>query len=133
MNRRFETVIGLVALVALVAAGGGCKKQDAVPSSSSAPDPGSVAPPIPAPELKRGEDACGAYVNKLCGCAAKSVDLKQPCELARALPDAIVVGEQIAASADSSKLDVLHAQDSIRKTVKECIEQTAKLPSLGCP
>jgi hypothetical protein len=42
------------------------------------------------------------------------------------------LGLEIAASPDSKPADVPQFYDSVRKTAKECIEQTAKLPALGC-
>jgi len=120
-----------LAIVALGALGleAGCKKKggDDGPAQGSAGD----KPPQLAPaEVKRAEDACKAYVDKVCACTAPAA--AEACKLARALPDALRVGLEVAASPDSTRVDVLQANDSIRKTVKECIEQTAKLPSLGC-
>jgi hypothetical protein len=113
-------------LVILLACAG-CKKQ------ADAPAPVARAPAMPASEIRRGQDACKAYVDKICACAETSPALKQPCGLARALPEAIQVSLDVAATADSSRRDVLQAQDSVRKIVKECIEETAKLPATGCP
>jgi hypothetical protein len=103
-----------------------CKKQEA-----AAPPPDEdTAPPLPAVELKRGVDACTAYVSKVCGCTAPAA--QDLCGLAKALPDALEVARQVSVSPDSKRRDVLQANDSARKTIKECIEQTAKLPALGC-
>ena len=85
---------------------------------------------IPQVELKRGTDACHDYVTKICACTAEPA--KAACALAKALPDAIEVSLQVAANPDSDRLSVLGANSSIRKTIKQCIEQVAKLPSLGC-
>lgn len=100
------------------------KKQEPPPVDTD------TAPPIPATELKRGNDACADYVAKVCACTAEPA--KQACALAKALPEAIEVGMQVATSPDSKRREVLQANDSIRKTFKECIEQLAKLPSIGC-
>ncbi len=112
-------------LLALVVAA--CAKKAEPPP---APD---RAPAMPAEEIQRSRDACNAYVEKVCACADKVEGAKQPCTLAKALPDAVRLGLEVAASPDSSKDDVLQAQASVRKTVKECIEDTAKLATLGCP
>ncbi|MGE5182926.1 MAG: hypothetical protein ACM31C_12725 [Acidobacteriota bacterium] len=101
-------------------------KHEAPPAQDKAP---AMAPE----EIQRSRDACQAYVDRVCACADKLAAVKQQCGLAKALPDAIRLGLEVAASPDSSKDDVLQAQASVRKAVKECIEQTAKLPSLGCP
>ncbi len=87
-------------------------------------------PQIPQTELKRGQDACGDYVAKICACTVP--DAPKQCALAKALPDAISTGLEVSTNPDSSRRDVLQANDMIRKTMKECIEQTAKLPALGC-
>jgi hypothetical protein len=106
----------------------GCKKHaDAPPAQAAA------VPPMPATEVKRGQDACKSYVDKACACAETVAAMKQPCALARALPEAIEVNLSVAANAESSRRDALQAQDSVRKIVKECIEEIAKLPSAGCP
>ena len=102
-----------------------CKKQEAPPAP--APDQN---PMIPQVELKRGTDACHDYVTKVCACTAPAA--KDACALAKALPDAIEVGLQVAANPDSERMSVLQANDSIRKTIKQCIEQVGKLPTIGC-
>ena len=58
------------------------------------------------------------------GCKKKQTD---------ALPDAIEVALSVSANPDSTRRDVLQANDSVRKIVKNCIEETAKLPGAGCP
>ncbi len=110
-------------VLALVA----CSKNQEPP----APEP--PAPAMPAAEIQRSSDACKTYVEKVCACADKVEAAKQPCELSRALPDAVRIGLEVAASPDSKRQDVLQAQQSVRNTAKECIEELAKLPGLGCP
>jgi len=100
------------------------KKQEAPPESP--------APAMPAEEIQRSRDACDAYVTKVCGCASKTPVLQKQCDLARSLPDAVRLGLEVAASPDSKRNDVIGAQDSVRKAAKECIEEIAKLPALGC-
>lgn len=103
---------------------------------SDAPPPGADSPPMPtmpASEVKRGQDACKAYVAKVCACAETAPAMQQPCALARALPDAIQVGLDVAGNAESTRRDVLQVNDSVRKIVKQCIEEVAKLPAAGCP
>lgn len=110
-----------LAAVALCAA---CKQQ--------ADPPPPPVPALPAAEVKRAQDACKAYVDKVCGCARVTPALDPPCRLARALPDAIQVGIDVGASTDSTQRDVRQVQDSVRKIAKECIEQLARLPAAGC-
>lgn len=105
----------------------GCSKKAA---EAPPPSTGSDMPRLPATEVQRGEDACKAYVDKVCACTAPAA--AEACKLARALPSAMQVGLEIAASPDSTRRDVLQANDSVRKTIKECIERTAQLPALGC-
>lgn len=110
-------------LVLLVAFGCSKKEQAAGP-------PPDDKPRIPETEIKRGKDACADYVAKVCACTAP--DAARQCGLAKALPDAITTGLEVAMNPDSTRRDVLQSNDMIRKTMKECIEQTAKLPALGC-
>ncbi|MDB4957357.1 MAG: hypothetical protein JWO36_4926 [Myxococcales bacterium] len=116
----------LAALV-LVVSFGCAKKREAEPVADDR------APMMPADEVQRSRDACAAYVEKACACADKVPAAKQACDLSHALPEAVRISLEVAASPDSTKSDGLSAQRSVRKTVKECIEQTAKLPMLGCP
>jgi hypothetical protein len=113
-------------LIALALSAGCAKKQD----------PKVESPPVPAmsaEEVQVSRDACKGYVERACACAERVPAVKQTCDLARALPDAVRIGLEVAISPDSTKPDVISAQHSVRKTVKECIEQTAKLATLGCP
>ena len=112
----------LLVVLALAA----CSKKE-----QAAGPPPEDKPQIPQTELKRGRDACGDYVAKICACTVP--DAARLCGLAKALPDAITTGLEVATNPGSTRRDVLQSNDMIRKTMKECIEQTAKLPSLGCP
>jgi hypothetical protein len=87
---------------------------------------------MPAVELKRGQDACNAYVAKVCACVATQSTMRRQCELARALPDALQVSVDVALNPESSRRDVVQAQHSVRTIAKECIEETAKLVAAGC-
>lgn len=102
----------------------GCKKQEKAA-------PVETVAPMSALEVQRSEDACRIYVERVCACTAP--DAAKACTLAKALPDAIRIGLEVAASPDSKPDIVRQSHASVRKTVKECIEQTAKLPALGCP
>jgi hypothetical protein len=104
-----------------------CKKQEAAPKQEQ------PVPQLSAAEIQRSDDACKAYVDKVCACAATVPAEQQECGLAKALPDAVRIGVEVSQSPDSKRQDVLGAQDSVRKAVKTCIEHMAKLPSLGCP
>ncbi|MDQ3370440.1 MAG: hypothetical protein M3680_33890 [Myxococcota bacterium] len=122
--KRGAGLTGVLLVVAL-----GCSKRQDEPAPVPPPRP----PAIPAAELQRGQDACRAYVTKVCACAETVVPAKERCTLAQALPEAIEVATQVSMSPDSTKQDVLHATDSVRRSIAECIEQTSKLPELGCP
>lgn len=110
-------------LLCLLAA---CKKQE--PAPKQAP-----VPPLSAAEIERSTDACKAYVDKVCACAATVPAEQHECGLARTLPDAVRIGIEVSQSPDSKKPDILGAEDSVRKAVKTCIEQMAQLPARGCP
>jgi hypothetical protein len=118
-------------LLVLVACAGCKNASDAPAAGSNSPPPRPVA--MPASEVKRSQDACKAYADKVCACAETVPAMKQPCALARPLPDAMQVALDVAANPESSRLDVVQAHDSVRKIAKECIEQIARLPGAGCP
>jgi len=111
-----------LALLALVVAA--CAKK------AEPPPPAPETPTIPAAELKRGEEACSTYVEKVCAC---TTDLaKKECELAKALPEAIRVSLEIAGGT-RKRDEAIGANASVRNIIKGCIESLAQLPSLGCP
>jgi hypothetical protein len=110
-------------LLALVLAGGACKKKESAPAAEPRAAQMSVD------EIKRSEDACKVYVERACSCAAAQAE----CSDARPLGDAIRIALEVSRSPDSKPDVVLQTQASVRKTVKHCIEATAKLASLGCP
>jgi len=60
-------------------------------------------------------------------------DKKQDCELAKAMPEGIEVAKRLALNPKAEPEDSLQAASSVRKTVKQCIEKTARLPAEGCP
>jgi hypothetical protein len=43
------------------------------------------------------------------------------------------MGTEMTMSTDSTTKDVKQAAMTVRKTIAECIQQTAQLPTLGCP
>jgi hypothetical protein len=115
-----------IAAALLGIAGTACKKQEEKKQQPQA------VQHMPAEEIKRSEDACKQYVERVCACAANVPDAVKPCELSRALPEAVRIGLEVAASPDSKPEIAQQSYASVRKTAKECIEQLAKLPALGC-
>jgi hypothetical protein len=106
---------------------GACSK------SSTEERPAEPPPLIPADEIKRAADACAGYVTRVCACAETVAAAKEDCALAKSLPDAIDVARRLAANPKADQEDAVQAAGSVRKTVKVCIEKTAKLAELGCP
>jgi hypothetical protein len=101
-------------------------------SKKQEPPKEQKVPAMSATEIQRGQDACKTYVDKVCGCAGSNAALQEQCSLAKALPDAIRIGVEVSQSPDSKPKDIYGAQDSVRKAARNCVEQLAKLPSLGC-
>lgn len=86
-------------------------------------------------EKKRGEEACNAYVAKLCACAAARPDdaaLAERCELKKAKPEALGLLLGVIEDPKSSEDSMLRAHVEARKLVAKCIEETVQLPTLGC-
>jgi hypothetical protein len=123
---RWLPAVAVAGAVALGAGAAACKNPSKAP-------PVEERPVMPASEIKRGQDACQTYVEKACACAKTVAALQQPCTLARAYPDAMQVSLDVAANPESTRRDVVQAHDSVRKIVKQCIEETARLPVAGCP
>ena len=103
-------------------------------SKSSPPPPAVVVDkvaPLPAGEVQRGQDACTAYATKVCACTSTAA--QKACPLAKALPDALKLALETSLNPQTDRDNAQRAQVSVRETAKECIEQLAKLPALGCP
>jgi hypothetical protein len=100
-------------------------------SKASPPPPPKQLPPLPAVEVQRGQDACTAYATKVCACTSPGA--QKACPLAKALPDALKLALDTSLNPETDRDNALRAQVNVRETAKECIEQAAKLPSLGCP
>ena len=114
-------------LLALVVVGGACAKK----SEQPLPEPRPAQ--LSADEIKRSQDACKVYIDRACACGETVPAAQKECADAKPLADAIRIALEVGGSPDSKPDIVLQTQASIRKTVKHCIEATAKLPSLGCP
>ena len=114
------------ALVVLVLLLGGCKAKE------SKQHPVKQVKEMSAMEIQRGQDACKVYVEKVCACAAQKPELAKQCELSKALPQAIEISLSVANNPDSKKDIVEQSYANVRKTVGNCIEETAKLPAAGC-
>ncbi|MBV8759764.1 MAG: hypothetical protein JO257_20915 [Deltaproteobacteria bacterium] len=103
-----------------------CAKKQEAPKEQT-------VPAMSAAEIQRSSDACKAYVDKVCACAATVPAVQDECNLSKALPEAVRIGVEVSQSAESKPKDIYGAQDSVRKAVKTCIEKMAQLPSRGCP
>jgi hypothetical protein len=121
-----ELALALVATALSAVLWAGCKKEQ-----EAAPGPPVAA--IGQAELSRGRDACRAYVDQVCACAQTVPAAQQPCALGKALPESIEVAMQIATHPDTERKDVVQSATAVRKAIARCIEETAKLPALGCP
>jgi hypothetical protein len=120
-----RSVVAALAL-GLALTSGACKKQRKAPKAEPVET-------MSADEVKRSEDACKAYVERVCSCAATVPAAVDACTKAKAQPEAIKLALEVAASPDSKPVVVRQSLDGVRKIVKACIEQTAQLPALGCP
>jgi hypothetical protein len=110
-------------LAAALLAIGACKKEEA----SKRPAPISAA------ERKRGDDACNAYLKRLCACAEQKPALKDRCELKQAKPQALKMALSVDDDPSVSPVDVALAQESARAVIAKCIEENVQLDAEGCP
>ena len=86
---------------------------------------------IPEVEAKRAGEACDTYVATICACPMPAAT--ESCKLSKALPEAIATSRRLATNPKAERDDAMLAAENVRKTAKYCIEETAKLASLGCP
>ncbi|HEY1817385.1 MAG TPA: hypothetical protein VGG74_33825 [Kofleriaceae bacterium] len=86
--------------------------------------------PLPPAEVQRARDACQSYVDKACACTAPAA--AKECALAKPLPEALDLALQTAASGDEDRDARRRSQVFVRETVKQCVEELAKLPAIGC-
>ena len=93
------------------------------------PPPAPDNPSLPAAEIKRGEEACNTYVERVCACTTELA--QKECVLAKALPEAIRVSLEIRGGTEKRE-EAVRANAEVRKVIKGCIESLAQLPSLGC-
>jgi hypothetical protein len=125
-----RTPILIAAAFAL--AGLACSKRE---EPAGGPGQAQKPPPLTPAEIQRAEDACGAYVKRLCDCAAAHADkpeLAEQCELKKAKPATIKMLLRVDQSADTTPSELLRIQETLRKNVADCIQGTAELPKLGC-
>lgn len=117
--------LGLALALAGGLLAGACKKQEE-------PAPAVTRAPVGEAEIKRGQDACNAYVEQVCACAKTVPAAQEPCALAKALPEALEVAVSVSAHPETERKDAVQSAAALRKTIARCIEQTARLPQLGC-
>lgn len=86
-------------------------------------------------ERKRGDDACTAYVDRLCACAkAKGTkDLDDRCHMKQAKKEALELALEVDDDPSASPQDVLQAQEAARQVISKCVEEDLALDAEGCP
>ena len=109
----------------------GCDKKTE-PAKGEAPPP--MIEPMGDGESQVGRQACAAYVDQVCGCALKTPDLKEECEMAKARPNAFEMNTRAAmAQGDANSKDRRALVANARKIMRSCIEDAAELAKQGCP
>lgn len=112
-------------LVAMGLALGGCaKKKEERPAAANPAGLTEV-------EVKRAKEACADYQARVCQAATKAPErpeLAEACRLAPSLADAMRTALGISAHPESAPRDAKQAQDALRKTMRHCVEELAKLP-----
>ena len=105
------------------------------------PAPGSASArpqPMGEVERQRGDDACQAYVDRLCKCADaqppgdKEKDLEDRCQLKHGKLEALQMTLQVDDDPKATARDVFIAQDQARKIIARCIEENEALDQ-ECP
>jgi len=121
-------MIAIRIVVAAVVVTAACKKE--APAKSTRPAP------LSATERKRGNEACTAYLAKVCACAQArpaEADLAERCRLDKALSDALELAIGVDDNPEATYADVWRAQDQARKIVANCLQSVNELAGKGCP
>lgn len=113
-------------VLVLLASVTGCKAPEH--KAKAKPTPGGMTEI----EVKRGEDACKVYIDKICACAQTKPELAKQCELAKALPDAMHLSLAVALNPESKPDIAEQSFSSAKKTISSCIDETGRLPAIGC-
>ncbi len=118
---------GLVGVLVAVLACGGCSKKEEQKSARPAP--------LSEAERKRGDDACTAYVARLCACAKLKggKDLEDRCYIKQAKKEALQLALTVDDNPIATPQDVFQAQESARQVISKCIEENLALDTEGCP
>jgi len=111
-------------VLALLVGLAGCKKEEQQA-------PGRPAP-ISESERKRGDEACTAYVARLCACAEKKPELAERCQMKKAKPEALQLALEVDNDPNAHPQDIFAAQESARQVIAKCIEENAALDA-ECP
>lgn len=120
---------------ALVLALAGCQKKDEQPAGppDQKPAPRKPLPGIPAHEAARGQQACTAWMDRICTCAADHPDLAATCAEAKSLPNALTLAVQATTASGLDGPDRARLELEARKIIARCIEEQGKLDPARCP
>lgn len=114
----------------------GCQQKDeppATPPPEQKPAPHRPPPGIPAHEAARGQQACKAWMNRICACAADHPDLSATCSEAKSLPDALTMAVRASTASGLNGPDRARLELEARKIIARCIEEQGKLDPARCP
>ncbi len=120
---------------ALVLALAGCQKKDDQPAAGSPDQPAQKKPRLglPAHEVARGQQACQAWMDRVCGCVATHAELAAACDEARSLPDALKMAAQASSATGIDAPDRARLELEARKIIARCIEEQGKMDPARCP
>lgn len=103
----------------------GCAKQKEKPPAPANPSG------LTEVEVQRAKEACADYQARVCQAATKAPErpeLAEACRLAPSLSDAMQTALETSVHPESTPRDAKQAQDALRKTMRHCVEELAKLP-----
>ena len=125
-------LLGCAVVVALA----GCQQKDeppAGPPPKQKPAPRKPLPGIPPHEAARGQQACKAWMDRICACAADHPDLAATCDEAKSLPDALTMAVQAATASGLDGPDRARLELEARTIIARCIQEQGKLDPTRCP
>jgi len=115
----------LAALLCLAA----CSAEKAEPKAREGP------PPMTQEEQARGLALCEGYVTRLCACAEEDASLKDPCELARAQPEALRLPLKMLGGSEGplNETERRLTEAAARKIIAACVKSDGALALDRCP
>lgn len=129
-NTLANTLLWALLCASICALAVGCSKGES--------DEGPVddmPPPVSEAEQRRGEEACKAYVARVCACAESrpdDADMRERCDVAPGKLSSLNMVLRVNRAPENAE-DRVKTSTTAHRIIGSCIAEQSKLDSLGCP